>query len=62
MKPKEGEKTSQPWQWPLTWQVLSLSLSIKNITHSLSQGQLFSGGDYRVYLLGNPVRLISKFL
>jgi dolichyl-phosphate-mannose-protein mannosyltransferase len=38
MKPKEGEKTSQPWHWPLTW-----------------QGQLFSGGDYRVYLLGNPI-------
>ncbi|XP_019864301.1 PREDICTED: protein O-mannosyl-transferase 2-like isoform X2 [Amphimedon queenslandica] len=38
MKPKEGEQTSQPWHWPLTW-----------------QGQLFSGGDYRVYLLGNPI-------
>ena len=25
------------------------------------QGQLFSGGDYRVYLLGNPVSLKNRF-
>lgn len=37
-KPKEGEVTSQPWQWPINY-----------------RGQVFSGGDYRVYLLGNPV-------
>ncbi|XP_029189886.2 protein O-mannosyl-transferase 2-like isoform X1 [Acropora millepora] len=37
-KPKEGEVTSQPWQWPINY-----------------RGQVFSGADYRVYLLGNPV-------
>ncbi|XP_028396136.1 protein O-mannosyl-transferase 2-like isoform X2 [Dendronephthya gigantea] len=37
-KPKEGEVTSQPWQWPINY-----------------RGQVFSGGDERVYLLGNPV-------
>ncbi|CAB4004592.1 Hypothetical predicted protein [Paramuricea clavata] len=37
-KPKEGEVTSQPWQWPINY-----------------RGQVFSGGDQRVYLLGNPV-------
>ncbi|KXJ13379.1 protein O-mannosyl-transferase 2 isoform X2 [Exaiptasia diaphana] len=37
-KPKEGEVTSQPWQWPINY-----------------KGQVFSGGDNRVYLLGNPV-------
>lgn len=37
-KPKEGEVTSQPWQWPINF-----------------RGQVFSGADYRVYLLGNPV-------
>ncbi|KAJ8309086.1 hypothetical protein KUTeg_013960 [Tegillarca granosa] len=38
LKPKEGEITSRPWQWPL------------NI-----RGQIFSGGEHRIYLLGNPV-------
>jgi len=37
-KPKEGELTSRPWQWPINY-----------------RGQVFSGGDQRVYLLGNPV-------
>lgn len=37
-KPKEGEITSQPWQWPINY-----------------RGQVFSGGNNRVYLLGNPV-------
>ncbi len=46
MKPKEGEVTSQPWQWPLNY-----------------QGQVFSGGDHRVYLLGNPVSSLNlRFL
>ncbi|XP_042883958.1 protein O-mannosyl-transferase 2-like isoform X2 [Penaeus japonicus] len=38
LKPKEGEITSQPWQWPI------------NI-----KGQHFSGGNPRIYLLGNPI-------
>jgi len=38
LKPKEGEVTSRPWQWPVNY-----------------RGQYFSGGDYRVYLLGNPI-------
>jgi dolichyl-phosphate-mannose-protein mannosyltransferase len=38
LKPKEGEITSQPWQWPINL-----------------RGQSYSGGDYRVYMLGNPV-------
>ncbi|EDV21774.1 uncharacterized protein TRIADDRAFT_30184 [Trichoplax adhaerens] len=38
LKPKEGEYTSQPWHWPITY-----------------KGQHFSGGDFRIYLLGNPV-------
>ncbi|XP_065058532.1 protein O-mannosyl-transferase 2-like isoform X2 [Rhopilema esculentum] len=37
-KPKEGEVTSQPWQWPINY-----------------RGQVFSGGEYRIYLLGNPI-------
>ncbi|XP_046848331.1 protein O-mannosyl-transferase 2-like isoform X2 [Xenia sp. Carnegie-2017] len=37
-KPKEGEVTSKPWQWPINY-----------------RGQVFSGGNQRVYLLGNPV-------
>ncbi|XP_048585823.1 protein O-mannosyl-transferase 2 isoform X2 [Nematostella vectensis] len=37
-KPKEGEVTSLPWQWPINY-----------------RGQVFSGADHRVYLLGNPV-------
>lgn len=38
LKPKEGEVTSRPYQWPINW-----------------RGQIFSGKDHRVYLLGNPV-------
>ncbi|ESO86133.1 hypothetical protein LOTGIDRAFT_129702 [Lottia gigantea] len=38
LKPKEGEITSRPWQWPINY-----------------RGQIFSGKDYRIYLLGNPV-------
>ncbi|ELT93986.1 hypothetical protein CAPTEDRAFT_152537 [Capitella teleta] len=38
LKPKEGEGTSRPWQWPINY-----------------RGQPFSGGQYRIYLLGNPV-------
>eukprot|EP00794_Sanderia_malayensis_P020305 gene20305-22297_t len=37
-KPKEGEVTSRPWQWPINY-----------------RGQVFSGGDFRIYLLGNPI-------
>lgn len=38
LKPKEGEVTSKPWQWPINY-----------------KGQFFSGANYRIYLLGNPV-------
>ncbi|CAG9860761.1 unnamed protein product [Phyllotreta striolata] len=38
LKPKEGEITSKPWQWPINY-----------------RGQFFSGTQYRIYLLGNPV-------
>ncbi|CAG9834515.1 unnamed protein product [Diabrotica balteata] len=38
LKPKEGEITSRPWQWPINY-----------------RGQFFSGTQYRIYLLGNPV-------
>ncbi|XP_023311585.1 protein O-mannosyl-transferase 2 [Anoplophora glabripennis] len=38
LKPKEGEITSRPWQWPINY-----------------RGQFFSGSQYRIYLLGNPV-------
>ncbi|KAK6181341.1 hypothetical protein SNE40_009214 [Patella caerulea] len=38
LKPKEGEITSRPWQWPIDY-----------------RGQIFSGKDFRIYLLGNPV-------
>ncbi|XP_065206014.1 protein O-mannosyl-transferase 2 [Planococcus citri] len=38
LKPKEGEVTSRPWQWPINF-----------------RGQFFSGNDYKIYLLGNPV-------
>ncbi|XP_059220092.1 protein O-mannosyl-transferase 2 isoform X3 [Stomoxys calcitrans] len=38
LKPKEGETTSRPWQWPINL-----------------KGQFFSGNDYRIYLLGNPI-------
>lgn len=59
MKPKEGEVTSQPWQWPLNYRV-RLFVCLFVCCHiflfvCLNQGQLFSGGDHRVYLLGNPV-------
>uniref|UniRef100_T1J5X4 Protein O-mannosyl-transferase 2 n=1 Tax=Strigamia maritima TaxID=126957 RepID=T1J5X4_STRMM len=38
LKPKEGEVTSKPWQWPINY-----------------RGQFFSGNNYKIYLLGNPV-------
>ncbi|OWF56429.1 Protein O-mannosyl-transferase 2 [Mizuhopecten yessoensis] len=38
LKPKEGEISSQPWQWPIDF-----------------KGQIFSGKNHRIYLLGNPV-------
>ncbi|KAK9704260.1 MIR domain [Popillia japonica] len=38
LKPKEGEITSRPWQWPINY-----------------RGQFFSGSNYRIYLLGNPI-------
>ncbi|RWS30869.1 Protein O-mannosyl-transferase 2-like protein, partial [Leptotrombidium deliense] len=38
LKPKEGEVTSRPWQWPVNY-----------------RGQFFSGNQYKIYLLGNPV-------
>lgn len=38
LKPKEGEVTSRPWQWPINY-----------------RGQFFSGNDYKIYLLGNPI-------
>ncbi|KAL1501793.1 hypothetical protein ABEB36_007053 [Hypothenemus hampei] len=38
LKPKEGEITSRPWQWPINY-----------------RGQFFSGSQYRIYLLGNPI-------
>lgn len=38
LKPKEGELTSRPWQWPIDY-----------------RGQVFSGLDHRIYMLGNPV-------
>ncbi|XP_023216676.1 protein O-mannosyl-transferase 2-like [Centruroides sculpturatus] len=38
LKPKEGEVTSRPWQWPINY-----------------RGQFFSGHQYRIYLLGNPI-------
>ncbi|RWS06523.1 Protein O-mannosyl-transferase 2-like protein, partial [Dinothrombium tinctorium] len=38
LKPKEGEVTSRPWQWPINY-----------------RGQFFSGNQYKIYLLGNPI-------
>ncbi|KAL5008769.1 hypothetical protein ScPMuIL_014350 [Solemya velum] len=38
LKPKEGEVTSRPWQWPINY-----------------HGQIFSGKDHKIYLLGNPI-------
>ncbi|CAG5118791.1 unnamed protein product [Candidula unifasciata] len=38
LKPKEGEITSHPWQWPVDY-----------------KGQIFSGQDHRIYMLGNPI-------
>ncbi|XP_054161433.1 protein O-mannosyl-transferase 2-like [Oppia nitens] len=45
LKPKEGEVTSRPWQWPINL-----------------KGQFFSGNEYRIYLLGNPIIWWSNFL
>lgn len=38
LKPREGEITSRPWQWPIDF-----------------RGQIFSGNNHRIYLLGNPI-------
>ncbi|KAH9490335.1 hypothetical protein Btru_034988 [Bulinus truncatus] len=45
LKPKEGEVTSRPWQWPIDY-----------------RGQIFSGQDHRIYMLGNPVIFWSLLL
>ena len=39
MKPKEGEWTSKPWEWPVNYKGQWFS----------------AGEEHRVYLLGNPV-------
>ncbi|XP_046615622.1 protein O-mannosyl-transferase 2 isoform X9 [Neodiprion virginianus] len=45
LKPKEGEVTSRPWQWPINYR-----------THATEKkGQFFSGSKNRIYLLGNPI-------
>ncbi|XP_025105908.1 protein O-mannosyl-transferase 2-like isoform X2 [Pomacea canaliculata] len=45
LKPKEGEITSRPWQWPINY-----------------RGQIFSGKEHRIYLLGNPVLFWSALV
>lgn len=45
LKPKEGEVTSRPWQWPVDL-----------------RGQFFSGSEYKIYLLGNPIIWWSNVL
>jgi dolichyl-phosphate-mannose-protein mannosyltransferase len=45
LKPKEGEVTSRPWQWPIDL-----------------RGQYFSGSNYRIYLLGNPIIWWGNFV
>ena len=55
LKPKEGEITSRPWQWPINYRVEAMLLTPTILTYLLLQGQFFSGSSYRVYLLGNPV-------
>ncbi|KPU75029.1 uncharacterized protein Dana_GF21197, isoform C [Drosophila ananassae] len=57
LKPKEGEVTSRPWQWPINYKVGIVLSLLRPIVFSLLafQGQYFSGSQYRIYLLGNPV-------
>lgn len=63
LKPKEGEITSRPWQWPINYRVIQserVAALNQPLLHVLSlpshsQGQFFSGSAYRIYLLGNPV-------
>lgn len=31
LKPKEGEITSKPWQWPINYKVRLLNYNLKNI-------------------------------
>lgn len=66
LKPKEGEITSRPWQWPINYRVsqaTTLAPSLCQLIPSCSlQGQFFSGSSYRIYLLGNPVIWWSNLL
>ena len=41
MKPKEGEITSQPWQWPLNWQVTYM-LATHALTHTHTHTHTYS--------------------
>lgn len=59
LKPKEGEYTSRPWEWPMALRVIKVGAfvitAVLFIFSSPLQGQWFSGKDHRVYLLGNPI-------
>jgi len=59
LKPKEGEVTSKPWQWPINYKVISYFINSIPYLYILYivilQGQFFSGNNYKIYLLGNPV-------
>ena len=67
LKPKEGEVTSRPWQWPINYRVgyncaskfhtEFVKIFILKLSHCacVSQGQFFSGQPHRIYLLGNPI-------
>lgn len=56
LKPKEGEVTSRPWQWPINYRVsyLTANSRLSCVTKHF-QGQFFSGSSFKIYLLGNPV-------
>lgn len=63
LKPKDGEITSRPWQWPINYKVFCVTLYYFILfTLFLFQGQFFSGSEYRIYLLGNPVIWWSNIL
>lgn len=66
LKPKEGEITSRPWQWPINYRVSQgtpLAPPLCQLIPSCAfQGQFFSGSSYRIYLLGNPVIWWSNLL
>lgn len=62
LKPKEGEVTSKPWQWPVNYKVKfyftdDWIIFINDVQYKIFilQGQFFSGNNYRIYLLGNPI-------